>query len=416
MSLDERIGYVLKVYPRFSETFVVTEILARERAGEDLAIFALRPTSDARFHPQIAQVQAPVEHLGKPAKLSEGWTLMTQAQAELPEFAARFASLLPVMARMESTEVYQSVDLALRAHRAQLTHLHVHFASMAARVTRIAAELTGLSYSVTAHAKDLFHDDVDPILLEDVLGHADHVVTISDFNRRFLAQRYPGVQPRVHLVRNGLNLEQFTYSDPQPPANRLRVLAVGRLVEKKGFGDLISAAQVLAGGDIALDVRIAGDGELRQQLQAHINGAGLSQSVHLLGPRSQSEIQELLAWADVMVAPCVIGADGNADGLPTVLLEAMATGVPVIATAVTGIPEVVHAGAGGEPQTGILLEPGDVGGLAQALVQVAHPDFSRQQIARNARAVIEADYDTARQVQILRQLACTELATAGVAK
>jgi glycosyltransferase involved in cell wall biosynthesis len=389
-----RVGYVVKVYPRFSETFVVTEVLAREAAGEDVAIFALRPTTDARFHPELAKVQAPVTHLPKPHKLSEAWDVFARAEAELPGFAGRLAGITALLARLDPADAVQGVELAVQARRAGITHLHAHFASLAARVARVASALTGIPYSVTTHAKDLFHEAVDEGLLREVLHHADHVVAISEYNLTHLATRFPEIAGHTVLVRNGLELDRFPYRDPAPVGPTLRVAAVGRLVEKKGFGDLVEAARRLHRDGLAVDVRIAGDGELRADLEAQIATAGLEGVVTLLGPRSQAEVRDLLDWADVMAAPCVVGADGNADGLPTVLLEAMAVGVPCVATAVTGIPEAVRPESAEGPATGILLKPGDVPALTAALAAVADPDFPLVPVARAARALVEERFDS----------------------
>lgn len=399
-----RTGYVVKVYPRFSETFVVTEILAREEAGERLGIYALRPTTDARFHPEIARVQAPVTHLPRARRLTDGWDVLTAAQRELPGFAERFAALLPFLALVEATDVTQGLELARAVRRDGITHLHAHFATSAARVAHIAATLTGIGYSVTTHAKDLFHESVDPELLERLLAGAEHVVAISEHNRRHLERTFPAVAGRVRLVRNGLDLDRFPYADPAPVRGPLRVAAVGRLVEKKGFGLLVEAVRRARQDGLEAQVRIAGDGELAEQLARQVRDSGLEGTVELLGPRSQVEVRELLGWADVMAAPCVVGADGNADGLPTVLLEAMASGVPCVSTAVTGIPEAVHPAGPDGPATGLLLEPGDVPALARALQDTARPDFPRVEIARAARRLIEEEFDTRRQSRMLAAL------------
>lgn len=401
---EPRTGYVVKVYPRFSETFVVTEILAREAAGENLAIFALRPTTDARFHPEIARVQAPVHHLAKPTKLADTWTAVARAQRELPDFADRLAALVPFMAGIDPTEAVQGIDLALEAGRAGITHLHVHFASSPARVARIASALLDIPYTVTTHAKDIFHGSVDHELLTEVLSHADGVVAISDYNRRYLGGLLPQLRERTHLVRNGLDLDRFPYTDPTGLGGPLKVAAVGRLVEKKGFSELVEALARASRRGLLAQVRIAGEGELAADLQQQVTEAGLAATVTLVGPRSQSEIRELLWWADVLVAPCVVGADGNADGLPTVLLEAMATGVPCISTAVTGIPEAVHGPTDDEAATGILLAPGDTDALTGALLAVADPAYPRVDVARAARTLVERDYDTRRQSRLLAGL------------
>ena len=395
-----RIGYVLKVYPRFSETFVVTEILSREAAGEDLAIFALRPTTDARFHPEIARVQAPVTHLPKPVKLSDAWTILREASATIPEVDQRLPGILPLLTRLDPSEAVQGLNLAIRATQQGITHLHAHFGSMAARVARVASAIADIPFSVTTHAKDLFHESVDHDLLHEILAHADHVVAISEFNRSFLVGRYPNLADKVVLIRNGLDLARFQYAEPAPLSGPLKVAAVGRLVEKKGFDHLIEAVRQLTdrdGSAPALQVRIAGDGDQATALAAQVAAACLGDTIELLGPRHQEEIRDLLRWADVMAAPCVVGADGNADGLPTVLLEAMAMGVPVIGSDVTGIPEAVLDGRTGQLISADRLGRGDVSELVTALEQVAEADYPRATIARAARELVETEFDTARQ-------------------
>lgn len=396
-----RTAYVVKVYPRFSETFVVTEILAREAAGEQLAVYALRPTTDTRFHPQLAQVQAPVTHLPRPHRLSVEWEVFARAQAELPDFGARLGELMPLLVRMDASDVAQAVDLAMRLRRDGITHVHAHFASLAARTAMVASALTGIPYTVTTHAKDLFHEDVDRVLLREVLGRAANVIAISDYNRRFLLDLEPALAGTVRLVRNGLDLSRFSYRDPVAPRTPLRVLAVGRLVEKKGFDHLLRAVALLRSEGMQCTVRLVGDGELAQPLAALVDELGLGGSVELLGPRSQAELVEELDRADVLAAPCVVGADGNADGLPTVILEAMASGLPVVATDVTGIPEAVGEG------TGVLLSHAAEGldeRLAGALLTVADPTWPRVEVARAARALVEREFDTVRQSRLLAEL------------
>lgn len=402
---EHKIGYVLKVYPRFSETFIVTEILAREAQGEKVEIFALRHSTDPRFHPELARVQAPLSYVPRPFKASEAWAVLARAQATIPDFGARLAEVLPDVVDTEASEVHQGIDLAATITERGITHLHCHFANLSVKVAEIASRITGVPYSVTTHAKDLFHESVDHARLERTLRHADHVVTISDYNRRFLARNFPEHATDLHLIYNGLELDRFPYADPRPPGETLHVVGVGRLVEKKGFDVLIEAAATAHAAGLPLRVTIAGGGDHDQPLRDLAAARGVAHLVEFLGPRTQREIGDLLRSADVFAAPCVVGADGNADGLPTVLLEAMAMGVPVIATRVTGIPEVVHnAGAAEQPQTGVLLDPGDVQGLARAFATVAEATWDRVAVARAARALVEAHFDSRRQAGQLRDL------------
>ncbi|HJE51212.1 MAG TPA: glycosyltransferase family 4 protein [Tessaracoccus flavescens] len=390
-----RIGYVLKVYPRFSETFIVTEILAREAHGDDLSIYALRPTTDARFHPEIARVKAGVTWISRYPKGADLWARIADgvANADLRE---RFAAILPELATLPGDEVAQGVELAQAVLADGITHLHAHFATLAGRMAWIASRLTGVPYTLTTHAKDIYHDSVDPVWLRRLATDADRVIAISRFNDEHLATVLDGTGARVSLQYNALELDRFPFRTPAEPRDTLKVAAVGRLVPKKGFADLISAAAQLRDAGTPVDVTIAGDGDLTAELNPQIAAASLQESVRLIGPRTQSEIRDLIADADVFAAPCVPADDGNIDGLPTVVLESMAIGTPVIATAVTGLPEVIVDG-----DTGILLQPGDVDGLAAALRAFADGALPAQRMAANARALIEDQFDSRRQAATL---------------
>jgi glycosyltransferase involved in cell wall biosynthesis len=391
-------AYVLKMYPRFSETFIVSEILAREAAGERIEIFALRPTTDARFHPELARVKAPVTYVGRPQSSSGVWeSFRAAASAGLTDGVSQAFGEL---AAADPDDAVQAINLAAELQRRNVRHLHAHFASAAAAVARLASLITGTPYSFTAHAADIFRDTVSRDDLRAKLADAHHVVTISDYNLQYLRHHFPQQAERLRLVRNGLELARFPYRDPRPVGTTVRVAAVGRLVEKKGFQHLLPALASLIGSGVRADVRIAGTGMMANELQSTIEELGLSRHVRMLGPQTQDQIHELLDWADVFVAPCIVGSDGNADGIPTVLLEAMATGTPCVSTAVTGIPEVIRDGS-----TGVLVEPGDPALLVEAIRRITSPATDRTLLARNARALIEREYDAGRQAAALRRLA-----------
>ncbi len=340
-----------------------------------------------------------MHYLDKPYKLSDAWDVMARAGCTVENFPELFAEALPGLSGAEPSEVWQAIDLAIRIKEQGIEHLHAHFGSLAARVAELASRFSGVPFSFTAHAKDIFHESVDTVQLRNLLQRADHTVTISAYNHQYLRSTFPQETGRLHLVYNGLELDRFQFRSPEPAGSTLRVAAVGRLVEKKGFADLIDATEVLIRAGHRLQVRIAGGGVLAGNLADRITAAGLKDTVTLLGPQPQHEIGELLRWADVFAAPCVIGADGNADGIPTVLLEAMAMGVPTIASSVTGIPEVVQSGT-----TGILVTPGSIPDLVQALSTVAAPGYDRAGIAARARRLIECNFDSRNQARQLRSL------------
>jgi colanic acid/amylovoran biosynthesis glycosyltransferase len=389
-----RVGYVLKVYPRFSETFIVNEILAHEAAGAEIEIFALRPPIEGRFHEQLARVRAPVTYLAHQGqRASELWGQVRAAAAADPGFWERLA---PAQ-HEDFHDVAQALALAELARARGITHLHAHFASVATTVTRLAARLTELPYSFTAHAKDLFHEAVDPRDLRRKLADAAAVVTVSDYNVSHLRAHFGATATSVRRVYNGLDLARFPFA---APSGRLpRIVAVGRLIEKKGFEVLVDACALLRDQGRSFECLIVGAGEGRAALEAQIDWRSLARQVSLLGPRPQGEVAALVQSGAAFAAPCVVGGDGNRDGLPTVLLEAMALGTPCVATDVTGIPELIATGV-----SGLLVAQRDPVALAQALARLLDDEALRLRLAAAARRRIEADFDSAQTSAALRAI------------
>jgi colanic acid/amylovoran biosynthesis glycosyltransferase len=392
--ISPRIGYVLKRYPRYSETFVVNEILAHEAAGLSVEIFALRPPVDTHFQDLIAKVRAPVRYLLTSSFKGETlWDSVRQTSEIIPDLWNKLA----IAAHEPAAEVCQALWLAQAVRTSNLTHLHAHFGSSATTVARLASHFSGVPYTFTAHAKDIFHESVDPDDLQRKLRDAQTVITVSDFNVQYLRQHYDRAAAKVERLYNGLDLTQFPYQSPLHRA--AKIVAVGRLVEKKGFGDLIKACAVLKSRKVAFECQIIGTGELEAQLQWQIQALDLTDEVALIGPRPQQELKHLVQSAAVFAAPCLVAEDGNRDGLPTVLLEAMALGTPCVATNVTGIPEILL-----DRQTGILLPPSDPIALAAALEEILSHSAQRVAMAEKARDSIEKAFDIQHNSAIMRQI------------
>nr|WP_254150927.1 glycosyltransferase [Candidatus Chloroploca mongolica] len=389
-----RIGYVLKVYPRFSETFIVSEILAHEAAGTELEIFALRPPTEGRFHEQLARVRAPVTYLpSQGLRASDFWAQVRRAAAGDPLFWERFA---PAQ-NEDLVDVAQALALADLVRERGLTHLHAHFASSATTVARLAARLAGISYSFTAHAKDLYHESVDATQMRHKLADASAVVTVSDYNVAYLQTQFGEAAAGVRRIYNGLELACFPFQAPM--GRPQQIIAVGRLVEKKGFDVLIDACALLRDQGRTFTCLIVGTGDQQVALAQQITRLNLDAQVRLVGPRPQSEVVDLVQRGSVFAAPCVVGNDGNRDGLPTVLLEAMALGTPCVATDVTGIPELIEHGV-----TGLLVPQRDPGSLAASLAALLDDEALRVDLALAARQRIEQMFDSARNSEALRML------------
>jgi glycosyltransferase involved in cell wall biosynthesis len=402
------VGFVVKRYPRYSETFVVREILAHERAGLDVQIFSLRPTNDTHFQDLISRVRAPVSYLYFPSDgrlpevlaaatvlASHFWNRLGEAARVIPGLWAALGELLAEGA--EARDVYQAAQLAVQVRVRGIHHLHAPFASDAGTIARLAAKLAGVSYSFTARAKDIFHEGVNPDDLRRKLRDAAGVVTVSDYHLGYLRSTYGPLAARVQRIYNGLDLGEFPY---RPPADRPPVIvSVGRLVEKKGFADLIDACALLAARGREFRCRIVGTGALRGELQARIDRHGLGGRVELCGPRPQNEIARQIQAAAVLAAPCVVAGDGDRDGLPNVIQEALALGTPVVSTDVTGIPEVVRDG-----ETGLLVPQFDPPALAEALGRLLADPGLRVRLAEAARRLIEAEFDIHRNTARRRDL------------
>ncbi len=390
-----RIGYVVKRYPRYSETFIVNEILAHEAVGLEIEIFALRPPNDRYFQDIIAQVRSPVNYLYLPteswmpealaAQSLKGaifWATLQEASLVLPDFW----TALEVARGEEVRDVYQSILLAQEVREKGICHLHAHFGTQATTIARLAARFAGVPYTFTAHAKDIFHESVQPDDLRRKLADAAAVVTVSDYNLKYLRQNYGVAAKGVQRIYNGLDRSRFPYQEPD---NReMKIISVGRLIEKKGFEDLIAACGILARRNCSFSCQIIGTGPMEGELREQIEELGLQDQVELMGARPQKEVIELVQRAAVFAAPYVVGSDGNTDGLPTVLLEAMALGTPCVSTDVTGVPEVLR-----DRQTGLMIPQHDPQTLASAIEQLLTDTALRVRLATQARQLIETEFD-----------------------
>lgn len=386
------VGYILKRYPRFSETFIVNEILAHEAAGQPVEIFALRPVIETHFQDILGRVRAPVTHVPDTHRDADAlWRLAQMAGAQIPGAWAALARI----GDADGRDVAQALQIALACHARGITHLHAHFGTIATTVARLAAALAGIGYSFTAHAKDIFCDYGPAHDLARKLREAERVVTISDHNVAYLRQHYGRDAQGLVRIYNGLDLDRFTWKAPHVGGGH--ILAIGRLVEKKGFHILIEAMRLLHAAGREARCTIIGGGEEHANLAAQIAASGLGGVVTLAGPLPQAEVMARLRAATVLACPCVVGQDGNRDGLPTVLLEAMALGTPCVATDVTGIPELVRDG-----ETGLCTPEGDPEALAGALVRLLDDAALRHRLSQAGRALIEAEFDITRNAARLR--------------
>ena len=383
-----RVGYVLKKFPRLSETFVLDEVLAVEAAGVDTSIYSLRPPDDEPCHADAGRIRARARYLprfGSASTMSAFRALRNAGDTAIRlDRALAFLDRLPEERR--ASILIQALCLADAASAQGVEHLHAHFMTVAAHTAYIAHLLTGLTFSVTAHAKDLYRQVVDQDVFAEVAGAASAVVTVCDANRRHIERLLRGRPARVVRIYNGVPIDRMA-PDGSPRDRRL-VLGVGRLVEKKGFDVLLDASRVMADRGVDHGVVILGDGEERDGLLLRRAALGLEEHVVMPGASTRDEVLRWMRRARVLAAPCVRAADGNQDALPTVLLEALAVGLPVVSTPVGGIPEIVETG-----RQGLLAPPGDPVALAGELERLLVDDDAWASMSRAARARAEESFD-----------------------
>jgi glycosyltransferase involved in cell wall biosynthesis len=271
-------------------------------------------------------------------------------------------------------------------------HLHAHFAHGATTVTWLAAMITGLSFSFTAHAKDIYCASLNPAgLLRRKLTAARFVVTCTEANRAYLQQLAPGAA--VHRVYHGVNADfagLLAEAPARPPANgRLHVLGVGRLVPKKGFDIFVEACGILQDRGLAFEAAIVGeDGEHGEEVRRLIRARGLERRIALVGPLSQAELFEEYRRASVFCLTCRVVDNGDRDGIPNVLVEAMAGGLPVVTTGISGIPELVSDGI-----NGVLVQPEDPHAVADAILCLHRQPTLAGRLAREAELTVRERFD-----------------------
>jgi colanic acid/amylovoran biosynthesis glycosyltransferase len=353
-------AYLFERFPSFGQTFCYREVAELYRQGITPPIFSIRNPKDEPAQDWDARIVRPVHYLPEESELLDHIRRASKKGRLAPEI---IAAVDEWGRRADFLRLYQAVYVGLRLQEAGIVHTHAHFAGMAARTAFWIAKFFPITFSFTAHANDIFAPRKFEIGLDKLVGAACLVVTETDYSEKFLRGRFPEHADRIHRIYNGLNLAEFGRANfsADPPL----IVAIGRLIAKKGFANLIRACARLVERRRLFRCEIFGEGPLEKELRAQIEELGLQERIQLLGPKPQHELRARLTGASVFVLPSVPEPDGGMDNLPTVIMEAMATGLPVVSTRIGGIPEMVI-----ENETGFLVQPGDVPALGGTVERV----------------------------------------------
>lgn len=396
-----RLGYVIGTYPRLTTTFIDREVRALQslnapptiisirRPGGDLsaeqellrnAVTYLLPVHARRFvcaHLRFA-VLRPVLYFG---------TVLYLLTRHHPDVKSRLRTFLHFL---------EAVFAARILERSRCNHIHAHFVDRAATVALVVSRLLKVPYSVTAHANDIY---VKPILLAEKLGRAAFATTCTGFNKSYLEQLVgPVTGRRLFCVYHGLEVDRFR---PRCDGNRARplVLAVGQLKEKKGFVHLLRACRTLRDRGYEFDCHIVGEGPDRNLLENVLRTLSLQETVTLCGALPQEQVIAKYNQAAIFVLPCVVGSDGDRDGIPNVILEAMAMQLPVVSSRHSGIPEAIQDGV-----NGLLVSPGDDTALAAAIGQLLRSPDERERLGQTARQRVVDRFSLNTNVALLLEL------------
>jgi colanic acid/amylovoran biosynthesis glycosyltransferase len=390
-------AYLFERFPSFGQTFCYREVAEFYRQGVSPPIFSIRNPKDeppqdwdARIVEHVHYLPEEKELLDDVQKASEKGRLTPEINAALDEWGRRTDFL----------RLYQAVYVGLRLQAAGIDHVHAHFAGMAARTAFWIARFFPITFSFTAHANDIFAPGKFEIGLDKLVGSARVIITETDYSETFLRERFPERADRIHRIHNGLNLDDFGRA--KFSAEIPLIVAIGRLIVKKGFTNLIRACALLVEGGRSFRCEIFGDGPLEKDLRAQVEASGLQERVQLPGPKPQRELRARLADANVFVLPSVPEAEGGMDNLPTVIMEAMATGLPVVSTRIGGIPEMVV-----DDETGFLVQPEDAVTLAAAIEKVINDRSLAQNLGQAGHERAQKLFSIEKNVRELCALICS---------
>lgn len=402
--ISGKIAYIMSRFPNLTETFILREMIEIERLGWKIDLYPLILQKQTVVHPEakpfllhthdtpILSISTLRENLRAFFKhplqyLSLGVQVVWENRTS-PKFLLRALVVFP-----------KSVQMASLMKQDGVSHIHAHFATHPALAAWIIHKLTNIPYSVTIHAHDIF---VEKAMLAKKLKDAAFIVAISNYNRKYLADQFGDwVNLKTHVIHCGVLPEDFSPSSQPSSSDHLEIISIGSLQPYKGQKYLVEACASLHHSGISFKCKIIGGGELQSALSAQIIELGLAGIVELTGPLTQGNVAQELSRATCYIQPSVITATGKMEGIPVSLMEAMACSVPVIATSISGVPELVQ-----DQSTGILVPPEDVISLVNAIISIYNDKENARRIARNGRELVLEQFNlhnTVKQLSILFQ-------------
>jgi colanic acid/amylovoran biosynthesis glycosyltransferase len=399
--MAQKIAYIMSRFPHLPETFILREMIAIEELGLHISLYPLMLQKQTIIHAEAQDWMTRCNQLGwiSPEILSANWHQLRHNPARYaslflrlfsghlrnPKIFIRALAMFPKAARMAELMKAEGIQ-----------HIHAHYATYPALAAWLIHNLTGIPYSITVHAHDIY---VDRTMLAPKIRDATFIAAISQFNRQFLAHHLgEWVLPKIHVVHCGIQPERYQPAQ-KTDSNCFELVSIGSLQPYKGQHDLIAACAHLRQRGLNFRCQIIGGGELLADLQNQINETQLNDFVVLTGPQPQDKVAEILSQADCYVQPSIITPSGKMEGIPVALMEALAVGLPVIATDISGISELVQPG-----RTGWLTPEKDPLALANAILEVKNQPAEAQKRAQAGKMLVYEEFDLRKNSALLVSL------------
>lgn len=401
-----RIAYLAPEIPALSATFVYNEILALQERGYEVVSISVHVPASMALESRAEALRVATHYLYRKGLANFILAAFSQLCAAPRNFfrtintALHDAATVGLCSRTALGLLYRflaACRVASILRQESCLHLHAHFAHVPTDIAMYAASLGGVSFSFTAHANDLFER---VYLLSEKIDRSAFAATISEFNRDYMVAK-EGNREKIHVVRCGIDSAQFSPAPPRPVSPPYLIGTIGRMVEKKGFDILLQAAALLQGDGVDFRLTIAGSGPLEHDLRATTELLGLTSRVEFPGTMANEQVPTWLRSLDLFVLPCQQDANGDMDGIPVVLMEAMASGIPVVSSRISGLPELISHG-----DEGLLVEPQAPEALAAAITQLLFNDELRVSFSRNGRLKIMRYFDAKVNIDRLIRILC----------
>lgn len=390
LTVDRKLGYLFERFPAFTQTFCARELAELYRQGSTPPVYSIRRPTEPR------PANIPLEHIPV-YYLPDTNSLEFKIRTKL--ISSRLKNLWSGSGDIrDKARFREAAYIGEKLKKAELSHIHVHFAGLASRTAWWIKRLFGITYSFTGHANDIFCPKPDQrVGLGDLVRDASFVVVVSDFGANWLRREFPDGAHKIHRVYNGVDLSAF--KSAAPSGKPVRLLAVGRLIEKKGFAFLVDACRMLRSSGFPFACQIVGEGPERNRLEELIQAYQLSDKVRLTGSLSQADLVGVLSQSSIFVFPAVRDSSGDTDNLPTVLIEGMASSLPIVATEIAGIPEIVQ-----HNENGLLVREKDPTQLADAIRALAGNEALLERFGRASRRIAEEKFALPNTVDHLKRL------------